>query len=161
MNSQFYDLASRLDASQLSSDRGIYFGSIIGTFNHIVVGDIAWLKRFSQHPNNFRSLEFVRKIEKPASLNSIINDDLVQLRQLRNSLDDCILAFSREIDEYALSTNLTYLNFKGVQSTKPLKLLMLHFFNHQTHHRGQVSSLFSQMELDIGVTDLLMEIPNA
>ncbi|MEP1445653.1 MAG: DinB family protein [Paraglaciecola sp.] len=160
MNQQFYDLASKLDRTQLNENRGIYFGSIIATLNHIVVGDISWLKRFAQHPLHFTSLELVRELPQPPRLSSIIYDDLVQLHQLRKSLDDCILAYTREIDATALRTSLTYSNFRGVQSTKSLKLLMLHFFNHQTHHRGQVSALFNQMNIDIGVTDLLLEIPN-
>ncbi|MBU3005624.1 DinB family protein [Paraglaciecola arctica] len=160
MNQEFYDLASQLDVNQLSENRGVYFSSIIATLNHIVVGDISWLKRFAQHPLHFTSLDFVRKLTQPPGLRSIVHDDLVQLRHLRESLDKCILAYTREVDAPALSTNLTYSNFRGVQSTKSLKLLMLHFFNHQTHHRGQVSALFSQMNIDIGVTDLLLEIPN-
>ncbi|MDJ0572597.1 MAG: DinB family protein [Pleurocapsa sp. MO_192.B19] len=36
---------------------------------------------------------------------------------------------------------------------------MQHFFNHQTHHRGQVSTLINQQGIDLGVTDLLMIIP--
>ena len=161
MNEQFYDLAGGLEYSQLTENRGIYFSSVIGTLNHIVVGDITWLKRFSTHPANFNSLEFVRELSQPNALNTIVHEDFVLLRTLRKSLDDCILEFVFEVDEDLLASSLTYTNFKGVQSTKSLSLLMLHFFNHQTHHRGQVSSLFSQMGIDIGVTDLLMEVPNA
>ena len=37
--------------------------------------------------------------------------------------------------------------------------LLLHFFNHQTHHRGQVSTLLAQAGIAVGVTDLLALIP--
>ncbi len=38
--------------------------------------------------------------------------------------------------------------------------LVMHFFNHQAHHRGQVTTLLSQTGIDIGVTDLLALIPD-
>ena len=48
----------------------------------------------------------------------------------------------------------------GDKMSKELGALMVHFFNHQTHHRGQVSTLLFQAGVDIGVTDLLAVIPN-
>lgn len=161
MNQQFYALARDLNASQLTEDRHVYFGSILGTLNHIMVGDIVWLKRFAQHPVGFQSLDVVRTLETPDSLDATLHKRLMPLSQLRSVLDETIVAFVDELDERALSTNLNYANFKGVQHTKPFSLLLLHFFNHQTHHRGQVSALFSQAGLDIGVTDLLLDIPSA
>lgn len=161
INNQFYDLAGELDAKQLDEDRGLFFSSVIGTLNHIVVADITWLKRFATHPSNFRSLQFVRSLDQPEKLNAIVHPDLQDLRVLRGQLDQCILSFIRELDEGALMSKLGYTNFKGVQSTKQLGQLLLHFFNHQTHHRGQVSTAFTQLGLEIGVTDLLLEVPNA
>ena len=51
--------------------------------------------------------------------------------------------------------DLSYKNMSGVDSSRNFGELILHFFNHQTHHRGQVSTLLSQHGIDIGVTDLL------
>lgn len=42
---------------------------------------------------------------------------------------------------------------------KLLGSLVLNLFNHQTHHRGQATTLLSQAGLDVGVTDLLALIP--
>ena len=46
------------------------------------------------------------------------------------------------------------------QRRKLLGEVLQHIFNHQTHHRGQASTLFSQMGIDIGATDLLLLLPN-
>lgn len=159
INNQFYDLAGELDEQQLNENRGLFFGSIIGTLNHIVVADITWLKRFATHPADFHSLELVRGLPQPDKLNAIIHADLLELRRLRQELDECILSFVNELSADTMAGKLTYKNFKGVQSTRQLSQLLLHFFNHQTHHRGQISTAFTQLGKDIGVTDLLMEVP--
>lgn len=58
-----------------------------------------------------------------------------------------------------LSTTLSYHNTKGVASKRRYSSLVVHFFNHQTHHRGQTTTLLSQAGVDVGVTDLLALIP--
>jgi uncharacterized damage-inducible protein DinB len=49
---------------------------------------------------------------------------------------------------------------RGEVQKKNFGSLLLHLFNHQTHHRGQVTTLLSQLSIDIGVTDLLECIPD-
>jgi len=50
MNHRILESANRLSEEQLKSDRGAFFKSVLGTLNHILVGDIIWLKRFRTHP---------------------------------------------------------------------------------------------------------------
>jgi len=50
MNGQLYALAAPLGEVALREDRGAFFGSLFGTFSHILVADTIWLKRFSRHP---------------------------------------------------------------------------------------------------------------
>ena len=42
---------------------------------------------------------------------------------------------------------------------QPLSPALDHWFNHQAHHRGQATTLFSQCGVDVGVTDLLVRLP--
>lgn len=72
MNKSAYKAAAKLSVSELNRGRGAYFGSIIGTLNHILVGDITWFKRFADHPTKFPALEHFRALEKPSSLAAII-----------------------------------------------------------------------------------------
>ncbi|SJN09911.1 DinB protein [Halomonas citrativorans] len=74
-------------------------------------------------------------------------------------MDHKIINWIAELSESDLKFILRYHNTKGVAATKRYSSLVLHFFNHQTHHRGQVSTLLAQAGVDIGVTDLLAEIP--
>ena len=53
-----------------------------------------------------------------------------------------------------MAKTLSYTDNEGDAKTFPVQICAQHFFNHKTHHRGQVSTLLSQMNLDIGVNNL-------
>ncbi len=160
MNKSVYEAAGTLTADELEKDRGAFFGSITGTLNHILVGDILWLKRFASHQMNFPSLDYVRAIETPTALNAILYSKLAALAQARIKMDEVIVRFTSELTDQAITIPLAYKNTKGQLFSKNFGSLLLHFFNHQTHHRGQVSTLLYQAGVDIGVTDLLIDIPD-
>ncbi|WP_421841879.1 DinB family protein [Marinobacter algicola] len=155
-----YDAAEHLSASELAKDRGAFFGSILGTLNHIVVADTVWLKRFVTHPSCANSFQTIAELESPTSLDQILFDDLGRLKEHRIWLDRQIIDWISQVSESDLDVVLGYHNMKGVAADKRYSSLVLHFFNHQTHHRGQVSTLLSQAGVDIGVTDLLELIPD-
>lgn len=160
MNAKVYEAAGRLSASELTKDRGAFFGSILGTLNHIVVADTVWLKRFVTHPSCLDSFQAVVDLENPKSLDQIVFDDLDGLKEHRIWLDRQIIEWTSLLSEEDLEFVLTYHNMKGIPASKRYSILVPHFFNHQTHHRGQVSTLLSQMGVDVGVTDLLERIPD-
>ena len=158
MNMKLYAAAATLPTDVLSADQGAFFGSILGTLNHILAGDTIWLRRFMAHTSGFPSLTAMAGIAPPAGLAHIYSDDLDSLRELRIRLDGIIAALAAELSDQDLAQPLWYRNSRG-DFRKNFGSLLLHFFNHQTHHRGQVSTLLSQSGVDIGVTDLLEWIP--
>ncbi|NRB39549.1 MAG: damage-inducible protein DinB [Pseudomonadales bacterium] len=160
MNENIYAVASKLDMQALTKDRGAFFKSIMGTLNHILVGDIIWLKRIANHPMNLSSLHEMHQISKPNSLDEIIFPDLKSLQRERKKLDLIIHNFVNEISEEHINSTLIYTNTQGEAFSKKLSYILQHLFNHQTHHRGQVSVLLSQSGIDLGATDLLMVMPN-
>lgn len=159
MNASFYKAASQLSSEQLREDRGAFFGSILGTLNHILVGDIVWLKRFADHPIRLQALDAIRCIETPKELYEVLYPELEDLANARAAMDAIIKDFAREITDEMLLSTLYYKNIQGQVHAKNMACLMQHFFNHQTHHRGQVSTLLYQAGIDVGVTDLLIDIP--
>jgi len=80
INIQFYQAAAKLPQKKLDENMGAYFDSINGTLNHILVGDILWLKRFANHPANFTSLDSLREFETPCSLNHQFYKNLEELQ---------------------------------------------------------------------------------
>lgn len=68
VNRRLYDAAAALPPGEVRADRGAFFGSLLGTLNHLVVGDTIWLARFADHPSAFRALAPLRGVPPPASL---------------------------------------------------------------------------------------------
>lgn len=156
MNAKLLDAASQLSDDDLRRDRGAFFGSVLGTLNHILVGDIIWLKRFALGAHHFESLDRVSGVAIPDSLDALLYDDLDALRAIREELDADIVSFCDELTAEQLAEKLDYKDFVGDSYTDPLGLLVQHLFNHQTHHRGQTTTLLSQSGIDVGPTDLLV-----
>jgi len=155
MNQNLYACAARLSPEALFANRGAFFGSIFGTLNHLAAGDTLWLKRFAAHPACRVALAPLAGVPTPLALDAVLYPDLAGLQRYRDWLDDLIIGMADEFSEDALGQPLTYANTKGVESTRKLMPLLLHFFNHQTHHRGQVTTLLFQAGIDPGITDLL------
>ena len=160
MNTKVYEAAAKLPPQELATDRKAFFGSIIGTLNHIAVADTAWLKRFAMHPSHPAALDSVRRLPAPSSLDQILFADLAALLDRRRLLDAAIKAWAAALTEQDLQHVLHYANMKGIAAQKRMSSLIVHFFNHQTHHRGQATALLHQAGQDVGVTDLLALIPN-
>ncbi|RYF17178.1 MAG: damage-inducible protein DinB [Comamonadaceae bacterium] len=161
MNDRMYEAAGKLDGAELSADKGAFFGSILGTLNHIVVADLIWLRRFAQQPASSQTLNALSAFPRPASLREILAADLTSLRALRQRLDELIVQWAGELTPELLSSHLSYTSTAGVASRRNFGALVQHFFNHQTHHRGQASTLLFQSGVDMGVTDLVAIIPSS
>lgn len=159
MNERLYDAARRLPTEELSRDRQAFFGSILGTLNHLVVADTIWLKRFASHPARHDALEPMRAMPMPTSVREIPFDDFAGLSEHRRMLDGIIESWAAALTEEDLQHVLHYANMSGQPFDRNFFSLTMHFFNHQTHHRGQATTLLSQAGVDMGVTDLLTVIP--
>ncbi|MFO1368866.1 MAG: DinB family protein [Marinagarivorans sp.] len=160
MNKRLYTCAAQLDEAALRLDRGAFFGSILGTLNHILVADIIWLKRIAKHPARFNALQPMTEFPTPAALNEILYPALASLLYQRRALDNIISTLVQELNDEVLASRLSYKNLRGEEINKTLGFVVLHFFNHQTHHRGQVTTLLTQLGLDVGATDLFLCIPD-
>ncbi len=157
MNQRLFAAASKLDDDQLRSNMGAFFQSILGTFNHLYVADVMWLKRFATPPfNDAACLDMVDVIETPQALNQMVYSQLDALLPMRKNLDTAICQWTEALQEADFDRPFAYKNSKDAHFCKPFGLVLQHFFNHQTHHRGQLTTLLSQQGVDVGVTDFLL-----
>ncbi len=159
MNGQVYAVAAQLDEAQWHADRGAFFGSIAATLEHILAADTHWMKRFATALPELSSLDYVRAVPLPEPVRGITFPDFARLRADREAMDAAIVDFTGEATEEIHERPLRYVNSAGESYAKPSGLVLRHVFNHQTHHRGQVTTLFSQLGVDVGVTDLSALIP--
>lgn len=160
MNAKLYAAAGTLPEEALLLNRQAFFGSLLGTLNHLAVADTIWLQRFAQHPSRFAALAPVQAWPAPQQLKQQLFSDLPSLSAYRQQLDQLICAWTPTLTPADLDQPLPYCNMQGVPASKDFFALLTHFFNHQTHHRGQATTLLSQAGVDVGVTDLLALIPN-
>ena len=143
MNSRLYALCATLPDAELHQDRGAFFKSIYLTLNHIAFGDFAFMARFT----GASGLVPEPRVDLFGSF--------AGLRKEREVLDARILSWAATLTAEWLGEDLTYTSKIDAKVRTVAKwMLVTHMFNHQTHHRGQVTTLLSQMGLDIGSTDI-------
>lgn len=130
-NARLYAMARGLPDEAYRKNVGAFFGSLHGTLNHILVADRIWMKRFSGTG------------EHPVQLNAILFDDLRSLEVARRAEDDRIIRHVESLSEEDIDGILDYATTKGVPQRNPLRDLLAHFFNHQTHHRGQAHAILT------------------
>ncbi len=143
MNQRLYDACAKLPDSERKADRSAFFGSIHRTLNHILYGDLAFMSRFTGDPSQVPEL----------GVN--LYEDFAELQSARAALDTRILNWVPSLSRTWLAEDHTYVSMvDGVTRTAPKWVLLTHMFNHQVHHRGQVTTLLAQQGIDMGTTDL-------
>jgi uncharacterized damage-inducible protein DinB len=143
MNARLYALCATLSDTELRTDRGAFFGSVYATLNHIAYADLAFLARFTGDP------------AVVPELGADLFGGFAALRGERERIDQRLIGWSATLAPQWLAEDQTYISkVDGVSRTRPRWLLVTHLFNHQTHHRGQVTTLLAQQGLDVGSTDL-------
>jgi uncharacterized damage-inducible protein DinB len=133
-NAAVYDAAKELTPEQFTADKGAFFGSLMGTLNHLLCADRIWMRRFTGAG------------DAPAALNVILHPELEPLKQAREAEDARISAFIDSLDDKTISGNFTYVPVSTPEPvTQKLGSALFHFFNHQTHHRGQCHMILTSL----------------
>ena len=143
MTAKVYGAADRMSDAERKEDRGAFFKSVHSTLNHILFADRVWMTRFW------------KKIYDVKGMGVDIFDDYSELKAAHLEMNRDIVAFTDQLSSEWLAEVMEWTrSTDGVTRRRPRWLLVMHMFNHQTHHRGQLSTLFTQAGIDIGVTDL-------
>ncbi len=141
MNEKLFLECSKLSDAERKTARGVPFNSLHGLWNHLLLTDKVWLGRFVGEPFPVRSLD------------QILCEDWNELQSEQTALDAEIAAFAAALTPDKLASTLSYERM-GEPRQLPYFVAVSHFFNHQTHHRGQITAVMEQIGLDCGVTDL-------
>lgn len=150
MNRRIYAGAAQLTDAQRREDRGLFWKSLHGTLCHLLWGDRQWMSRLDGWPPN--------TIPNPQSP-TLIND-FDELRNERVKADAKIEDLARRVDEAWLAEDLVWWSGSAKKEMRKEKRgLMVHFFNHQTHHRGQAHAALTMCGVDPGDTDLFLVVP--
>lgn len=144
-NERLYDAAARIPDAEYRRDRGAFFGSLHGTLNHLLVGDRIWMHRFTGAG------------EEPRELDAVLYQDFSELRTVRRAEDARIGTYVAGLSERDLAGTLRYRSTRSpAELEQHLAPVLLHFFNHQTHHRGQAHCLVTEITGEAPSLDLLV-----
>lgn len=145
MNEKVYGCALELSDEQRKRDLGAFFGSVHLTLNHLYVGDEAWMQRVHGEPISMTSTREERYTS------------FAELWTARQALDRRISAWAEQLTD-AFADGV--FRFRSVAYQRDIELpgwaVVAQIFNHQTHHRGQVTTLLKQLGKDPGITDIPM-----
>jgi uncharacterized damage-inducible protein DinB len=158
-NQRLLTACDGLDDAARKKDCAAFFGSLHNTLNHLLLGDQLWLRRFVQcgqvHGVDFEVLTAAIDLPQNCPLDLTLYDDWTIFKTRREDVDTAIEAWLVDAPADMPDWTMRYANSKGVPREHPLWQALTHFFNHQTHHRGQVTTLLAQAGVDVGVTDLI------
>lgn len=144
-NQRLYDAVAALADTDYRADHGAFFGSVHGTLNHLLVGDRVWMHRFTGAGPS------------PARLDEILHDDFDGLRAARKAEDARIIAYVASITPDDLEGTISYRTISNPADIEQrLDLALVHVFNHQTHHRGQVHALLTRIADAAPSLDLIL-----
>ncbi len=143
-NARLYDACALMpEAAYFAPRPAAFFGSLHGTLNHILVGDRAWMCRMTGSGPD------------PDSLDQELFPALAPMRLARDKEDERILDFVAALAPAALDREIAYRTLLGEDHVNPLRHLLAHLFNHQTHHRGQAHALIKDGGDDPPTLDLI------
>jgi uncharacterized damage-inducible protein DinB len=151
MNRRLYAAAERIPDPERRRERGAFWGSIHGTLCHLLWGDRMWMFRFDGW-------------EKPdvgQKQSAGLIEDFDELRHQRTDADARIVGWAARVNEAWLAEDQVWFSASVQRELRqPRGLLVAHFFNHQTHHRGQVHALITACGEATGDTDLFLVVPS-
>lgn len=144
-NRRLYDATAKLSDADYRADHGAFFGSVHGTLNHLLVADRIWMRRLTGEGPS------------PAKLDVILHDDLASLRAARDAEDARIEDYARGLVAADLEGAIRYRTITSPTDIEQrLDHALLHVFNHQTHHRGQVHALLTRITGEAPSLDLIL-----
>lgn len=146
-NKQLTEALHSLDTTELTKNRKAFFKSILGTVNHLLWGDMMWMARFDGGPPPAGGI--AESVD--------LHPTLAAWSAERFRTDGRIRLWAERLNNIDLKGDLSW--FSGVlgrQVRKSYELCVVHMFNHQTHHRGQVHAMLTATGKPAPVSDLFL-----
>lgn len=146
-NKQMFEILKDSPPELLSRAVGTYYKSIIGLLNHALISDLAWLNGYRHSDLEFPSLETKSIDFDPVNAGAALYDDFDDLSHRRKQVDAVFIDFAGELSDELLEGSIT-MDRRGRKHTFVLGEVLLHLFNHQTHHRGAISQILDSEGID-------------
>lgn len=153
-NTKLYTLLAGVDPHVVSAESGSYFGGILGLLNHVLLSDLGWFVAFRDSDLDLPVLQSpVLDFENPGWRKNLYAN-LTDLRPHRESMDELIIALAAETPEPLFLGDIRVTHWSGQVRSFPFGKVLMHLFNHQTHHRGAISQILDQNSVENDYSNL-------
>ncbi|MGF1697277.1 damage-inducible protein DinB [Vibrio lamellibrachiae] len=159
MNTQLLNVCEQLTDVQLHQDTHAFFPSVMNHWNHVLFGDLIMLQRLVSNQIVQLDGRLQQSLPIATRIHDTFAEDMNSLKSLREKVDRIYIDMAQGFDSDTCSKIVRYTTTEGNTIEKNVAEFCQHIFNHQTHHRGQLTTLLSQFGLDYGCTDLPMVVP--
>jgi uncharacterized damage-inducible protein DinB len=140
---RLYDHVDALSETDYRRDAGLFFRSVHGTLNHLLVADHCWFARFARGESPLMALDAELKSERS------------DLRAALLGAVGAWPAFVADCPDERWASDLHYRRVNGEPMVLPFSATLAHVFNHGTHHRGQVTAAITALGHDCPQLDLV------
>ncbi len=154
INEQLLTCCESLSVDELTRETQSFFPNIISYWNHILFGDLILLTRLATNNISSLTLNDFFELPAPVSPNDVYHEKLSDIIVLRSQVDQLIKSYCQHLTDKECAEFITYQTTEGELITKKVADITQHLFNHQTHHRGQITCILSQLGVDYGCMDL-------
>jgi uncharacterized damage-inducible protein DinB len=144
-----------LTDEQLTRDLGSYYHSIIGMLNHVLLADIIWLRRLAGFLPELAELGPATPDVQFETLSDVVWGTLDEFEPIRAQVDDTLKQAVATFPDAELSSRFQYKNREGMAQDKVGSQILLHVFNHQTHHRGGIATMLDILGIDNDYSNLV------
>ena len=158
VNQSIIELLKPLDKEKIMMKTKAYYPSIFETLIHNLFADLNWLKRYGGVFKESKALSHRIASSDQKVLRQEFEADYTKLFQYRKEADEVMIQFINELDETKLNSVIKYKNYKGEDQEQVCWKPLLHWFNHHTHHRGQISVLLDMVGVDNDYSGMLTRI---
>jgi uncharacterized damage-inducible protein DinB len=138
-NARLHAAAATLPPEEIARDRGAFFGSILGTLNHIYLVDLLYRDRIEGRKSNFKGLD------------DILHDTLANLTRAQSDVDAWYLTYAASLGPADLAGEIVFTTLMdhAEEWRVPLSVYLSNLSQHQVHHRGQAYALLNQAGIDV------------
>ncbi|MCG9582198.1 DinB family protein [Vibrio tubiashii] len=159
MNQQLLSVCEQLSSQQLNQETHSFFPSVMAHWNHILFGDLIMLQRLVTNQIHRLTPQQVNALPIAKAVDDTFVTSIEELKALRSLVDQIYIDMTKNFTVETCAKTVVYITTEGGEMKRNVGEFCQHIFNHQTHHRGQLTAILAQLGCDFGCTDLPIIVP--
>ncbi|MEX0337032.1 DinB family protein [Vibrio tubiashii] len=159
MNQHLLSVCEQLSPQQLNQETHSFFPSVMAHWNHILFGDLIMLQRLVANQIHRLTPQQVDALPIAKAVDDTFVTSIEELKALRSLVDQIYIDMTKDFTAETCAKTVVHITTEGGEMRRNVGEFCQHIFNHQTHHRGQLTAILAQLGRDFGCTDLPVIVP--